>query len=120
MSSNFIINDPTSEFAKYLPEKWIEPLTIISRIKGYSGIYEYVLELIRSRLEMFVDTKDDLDEYFQDYMKNVEGIDKVAEEEKYVEVPIDTDVYKRFEKYVEKKQQKQDQDTNESEEEESK
>jgi hypothetical protein len=40
--NSFIIKD-TSEFVKILPNKWIEPLTIIARVKSFNGIDEYLL-----------------------------------------------------------------------------
>jgi hypothetical protein len=42
-NNNFTINDNSSEFAKLLPKKWIEPQTNIARVKGYRGIDEYLL-----------------------------------------------------------------------------
>ena len=70
LEHNFTIRDSSSEFAKYLPKKYIEPLTIIARIKGYKGIDDYNLELIKDRVEMFTDTRDNLDDDFQKYMHN--------------------------------------------------
>jgi hypothetical protein len=69
--NNFTIRDNNSEFAKLLQSNWIEPLTIIARIKGYNGIDTYILQLIKSRLDMFVETGDTI-EYseFQEYMHN--------------------------------------------------
>lgn len=78
--TTFVIHDNSSKFARFIPEKWIEALTIVSKVKGYDGIDEYILELIRSRLEMFTDTRDTLDDAFQKYMQNIEGI--TDEEEK--------------------------------------
>ena len=51
--NNFTIMDNTSEFAKLLNSNWIEPLTIIARVKNYKGIDELILELIKDRLDMF-------------------------------------------------------------------
>ena len=71
LEHNFTIRDNSSEFAKYLPKKYIEPLTIIARIKGYKGIDDYNLELIKDRVEMFTDTRDTIEnEDFQEYMHN--------------------------------------------------
>jgi len=42
-NNNFTIKDTSSEFAKILPNKWIEPLTIIASVIGYRGIDEYLL-----------------------------------------------------------------------------
>ena len=71
LEHDFTIRDNSSEFAKYLPEKYIEPLTIIARIKGYKGIDDYILELIKDRVEMFTDTRDSIEyEDFQKYMHN--------------------------------------------------
>lgn len=109
----FIIHDQSSKILSIVPEVWRIPLTIISHVKGYNGVDEYVLELIRGRLEMFADTRDELDEYFQDYMKNIEGLDDTNSNEKYVEVPIDAGVLKQLEKLEERKQQQKNQDTNE-------
>ena len=64
----FAINDNSSQFVRFLPEKYIEPLVIIARIKGYDSIDNYILNLIKDRLEMFADTRDGLDDYFQEYM----------------------------------------------------
>ena len=69
-NNNFTIKDNNSEFTKYLPNKWIEPLTIIARVEGYKGIDDYILELIKEKLEMFTDTRDELGEDFQKYMHN--------------------------------------------------
>lgn len=70
-NNNFTIRDNSSEFAKFLPNKWIEPLTIIARIKGYDSIDDYILRLIKGRLQMFVDTGDTIEyEEFQVYMHN--------------------------------------------------
>jgi hypothetical protein len=69
--NNFTIRDNSSEFARILPEKWIEPLTIIARINGSKGIDDYILELVKDRLEMFTDTRDNLEEDFQKYMYNI-------------------------------------------------
>ncbi len=69
-NTNFIITDNSSHTAKILPQKWIEPLVIIAKIKGYDSIDDYVLNLIKDRLEMFADTRDNLDHSFQIYMHN--------------------------------------------------
>jgi hypothetical protein len=72
IDNNFTIRDNVSQFAKYLPSKYIEPLTIIARIKGYDGIDDYILDMIRSRLQMFLDTSDTVEyEEFQQYMHNM-------------------------------------------------
>ena len=72
--NNFIIKDNNSQIISILPKEWVEPLIIISKIKGYDGIDEYVLEMIRDRLEMFIDTRDELGEDFKKYMQNIEGL----------------------------------------------
>ena len=69
--NNFTIRDNTSEFAKLLPNNWIEPLTIIARVKGYSGIDEYILKLIEDKIDQLTDTRDNLDDTFQEYMHNM-------------------------------------------------
>ncbi len=79
--TNFTIRDNASQFAKYLPEKWIEPLTLISRVEEYRGIDEYILELIKDRLEMFADTRDNLDDDFQKYISNIMEIPLQQQEE---------------------------------------
>jgi len=68
--NNFTIMDNTSEFAKLLNSNWIEPLTIIARVKNYKGIDELILELIKDRLDMFWDTRDNLDDDLQTYFHN--------------------------------------------------
>lgn len=74
-NTTFIITDNSSEIArtKTFPDNWIEPLTIIARVEGYNGIDDYVLHLIKDRLEMFTDTRDELDESFQKYMQDIIG-----------------------------------------------
>ncbi len=69
-NTTFIITDNSSHIAKILPQKYIEPLVIIARIKGYDSIDDYVLNLIKDRLEMFADTRDNLDDAFQEFMHN--------------------------------------------------
>ena len=44
-NNNFTIKDNSSEFAKLLANKWIEPQINIARVKGYRGIDEYLLVL---------------------------------------------------------------------------
>ncbi|HJT83417.1 MAG TPA: hypothetical protein VJ697_02950 [Nitrososphaeraceae archaeon] len=116
MSSNsFTIKDNNSQILSIVPEEWKIPLIIISYVKGYDGVDEYVLELLRDRLSMFADTRDELGEPFMDYMKEIEGLDDLTNSnEKNVEVKIDADVYQRLQKYEEKKLQ----NSNEEEEEE--
>lgn len=84
-TTNFIITDNSSEIArtKIFPDNWIEPLTIIARVEGYKGIDEYVIHLIKDRLEMFTDTRDELYESFQKYMQDIIGPDNsnTSEEE---------------------------------------
>jgi hypothetical protein len=58
------------QIANLLPQKWIEPLVIIVKIKGYDSIDDYVLNLIKDRLEMFADNRDNLDDSVQKYMHN--------------------------------------------------
>jgi hypothetical protein len=67
-SSSFIIHDNSSEIAKVIPEKYVEPLVIIARIKGFDGVDDYIIHLIKDQLEMFTDTRDDLEDAFQQYM----------------------------------------------------
>ena len=71
-TTNFIMNDNSSEIAraKTFPDHFIEPLVIIAKIEGYKGIDDYVIHLIKDRLEMFTDTRDELGESFQKYMHN--------------------------------------------------
>jgi hypothetical protein len=69
-NNNFTIRDNSSEFAKLLDSNWIEALTIIARVQNYNSIDELILELIKDRLEMYSDTRDNLDEDFQKYMHN--------------------------------------------------
>ena len=58
--------------AKFIPEKYVEPLVIIARIQGFDGIDDYIIYLIKDRLEMFTDTRrDNLDDAFQKYMHNM-------------------------------------------------
>ena len=66
-NTTFILTDNSSQIAKVLPKKWIEPLVIIARVEGYGGFDDYVVNLVKDRLEMFTDTRDGLDENFQIY-----------------------------------------------------
>jgi hypothetical protein len=56
-NTTFIITDNSSQIAKILPKKWIEPLVIITRVEGYRGIDDYVVNLVKDRFEMFTDNK---------------------------------------------------------------
>jgi hypothetical protein len=77
-SSSFIIHDNSSEMAKFIPEKYIEPIVIIARIQGFDRIDDYIIHLIKDKLEMFADTSnnDDLDNAFQKYIHNMIISDK--------------------------------------------
>jgi hypothetical protein len=70
-ADTFIIHDNSSEIAKIIPEKYVEPLVIIARIQGFDGIDDYIIHLIKDRLEMFTDTRDNLDDAFQKYIHNM-------------------------------------------------
>jgi hypothetical protein len=70
-SSSFIIHDNSSQIAKFIPEKYVEPLVIVARILGFDGIDEYIIHLIKDELEMFADTRNDLDDSFQKYMHDM-------------------------------------------------
>jgi hypothetical protein len=71
-ASSFIIHDNSSEIAKIIPEKYVEPLVIIARIQGFDGVDDYIIHLIKDRLEMFTDThRDDLEDAFQKYIHNM-------------------------------------------------
>lgn len=68
--ASFIIHDNSSEIANIIPEKYVEPLVIVSRILGFDGIDDYVIHLIKDKLEMYRDSchNDDLDNEFQEYL----------------------------------------------------
>jgi hypothetical protein len=71
-ADSFIIYDNSSEMAKFIPERYVEPLVIIARIQGFDGIDDYIIHLIKDRLEMFTDAQpNDLDDVFQQYMYNM-------------------------------------------------
>lgn len=77
-STTFIITDNSSEIVrtKIFLDNLIEPLTILARIKGYKGIDNYILELIKEEVKMFTDTRDNLDDDFQKYMHNkIKGVE---------------------------------------------
>jgi hypothetical protein len=107
-NSSISIRDNNSQILSILPKEWIEPLTIICRVKGYDGIDSYVKEMIRDRLAMFADSRDDLGEYFQDYMKDIEGLEDTDSREKYVEVKLDSDLVERLNKVEERKKEKEE------------
>ena len=67
------ITDTNSQILSIVPKHWRVPLIIISYIKGYN-VDDYVLEMIRDRLEMFIDTRDELGEDFKKYMQKIEGL----------------------------------------------
>jgi hypothetical protein len=69
--TTFIIADNSSQIASVLPHNFIEPLVILAKIEGYKGIDDYVIHLIKDRLEMFTDTRDELGEEFQKYMQDI-------------------------------------------------
>jgi hypothetical protein len=80
-SSSFIIHDNSSEIAKFIPEKYVEPLVIIARILGFDGIDDYVINLIKDRLEMYTEDNrshhdNDLDNSFQKYIHDMVISDK--------------------------------------------
>jgi hypothetical protein len=69
-ASSFIIHDNTSEIANVISKKYVEPLVIIARIQGFDGIDNYIIHLIKDRIEVFADTSnnnDDLEDSFQKY-----------------------------------------------------
>jgi hypothetical protein len=68
--NSFTIHDNNSQILSILPPNYVEPLIMISRILGYNGIDDFVLELIKDRLEMYSDTRDSIDDDFQKYMHN--------------------------------------------------
>jgi hypothetical protein len=70
-ADTFIIHDNSSEMAKFIPEKYVEPLVIVARIQGFDGVDDYIIHLIKDRLKMFTDTRDNLDDAFQKYMHNM-------------------------------------------------
>ncbi|HEX2409505.1 MAG TPA: hypothetical protein VHJ38_20055 [Nitrososphaeraceae archaeon] len=58
--------------AKFIPEKYVEPLVIIARIQGFDGIDDYIIHLIKDGLEMFTDAdRVNLNDAFQKYMHNM-------------------------------------------------
>jgi hypothetical protein len=78
--SSFVIHDNSSEIAKFIPEKFVEPLVIIARIQGFDGIDDYIMHLIKDRLEMFAEDNsshhdNDLDNSFQKYIHDMIKID---------------------------------------------
>ena len=78
---NWVFRDNSSGISRCIPKQWVEPLTIIARVEGYDGVDEYVVKLIKDRLEMFADTRDELGESFQEYMNDIVKIPLVKEEE---------------------------------------
>ena len=85
-TTSFIIADNSSEIArtKIFPDNFIEPLTILARIKGYKGIDDYVIRLIEHELESIRDGGQgiqDLGEYVIEYIAKIIGPDNSEEEE---------------------------------------
>ena len=75
-ASSFIIHDNSSEIVKIIPEKYIEPLVIIARILGFDGVDDYIIHLIKGRLEMYTEDNsshhdNDLDNSFQQYIHDM-------------------------------------------------
>lgn len=87
-ADSFIIHDYSSEMAIFIPEKYVESLVKIARIQGFDGIDDYIIHLIKDRLEMFTDAqRNDLDDAFQQYMYNM-IIGKIMNEGYYDDVII--------------------------------
>jgi hypothetical protein len=77
--NSFTIRDNNSQILSILPnEGWVEALVIISRVEGFNGIDSYVLSLIKDRLNMFLDTRDELGESFKKYMQTIEGLEDLS------------------------------------------
>ena len=56
-NNSFIIHDNSSEIARtrVFPDHFVEPLVILAKIKGYTGIDDYVIHLIEYELETIKD-----------------------------------------------------------------
>ena len=116
-NNNFTIN---SKFADLLDEKYIVPLYIISQIRGYSRIDDYILALIESKIQAFLDTSDtiEFDEFQQYIHRTIRGNDVPNEwvrskedeesDKKYVNVQIDRELVERLEKLEERRKKKQE------------
>jgi hypothetical protein len=76
--NSFTIRDNNSQIISIIPENWIEPLVIIAKVENFNGIDSYVLSLIKDRLFMFIDTRDELGESFKKYMQNIEGLEDLS------------------------------------------
>ena len=61
-----MIHDNSSEIAKFIPEKYAEPLVIVSSIQGFDNIHVFIIHLIKDRLEILADTRDDLNNSIQE------------------------------------------------------
>lgn len=73
---NLIIHDNSSEIArtKIFPDRFIEPLVILAKIKGYKGIDDYIIHLIEHELESIRyggQGIQDLGEYVIDYIAKI-------------------------------------------------
>jgi len=82
IDNSFTIRDNNSQILSILPKGWVEPLVIIARVEGFSGIDSYVLHMINDRLNMFLDTRDELGESFKRYMQRIEGLSADEESSK--------------------------------------
>lgn len=49
-NNNFTFKDTSSDIAPHLPSYMREPLTILSRIRGYKGIDDYVIHMDQEEL----------------------------------------------------------------------
>ena len=79
-NNSISIRDNDSQILDILPKEWWNLFSLYAKIQGYDGIDDYVLHLIKDRLEMFTDTRDGLDEDFQTYMCEIMKIPFVKEE----------------------------------------
>jgi hypothetical protein len=73
-SSSFIIHDNSSEIAKFIPDKYVEPLVIVARILGFDGIDDYIIYLIKDRLAIYAVTSrrdNNLHDSFKEYIHDM-------------------------------------------------
>jgi hypothetical protein len=80
-NNNISIRDNNSQIISILPKELIEPLTIIAKIKGYDGIDDYVIQLVKEDLVSIRDGGQgvsDIGECIAKYLEKNEYLEKIA------------------------------------------
>jgi hypothetical protein len=80
-NNSISIRDNNSQIISILPKELVEPLTIIAKIKGYDGIDDYVIQLVKDDLISIRDGGQgvsDIGEYISKYLEKNEYLEKIS------------------------------------------